>query len=153
MLYAAYRILNRRVRDGRASVISAPARINEPADGSIYTARQALDHGLIDGLGYLDDAIAQANATRYGLASSIFTKDQAAIDRFLIESRAGCVNINTGTAGASGKLPFGGLGISGNHRPAGAFALDYCAYPFASMVERGDAAALSPGMRFEDKWV
>ncbi|MCH7547330.1 MAG: signal peptide peptidase SppA [Planctomycetes bacterium] len=62
MLDEAYSIFNRRVRDGRASVISDPARINELADGSIYTARQALDHGLIDGLGYLDDAIAQAES-------------------------------------------------------------------------------------------
>ena len=62
MLDEAYAIFNRRVRDGRASVISDPARINELADGSIYTARQALDHGLIDGLGYLDDAIAQAES-------------------------------------------------------------------------------------------
>lgn len=100
-----------------------------------------------------DDAIAQANATRYGLASAIFTSDQAIAERFIVESRAGCVNVNTGTAGASGKLPFGGLGLSGNHRPAGSFSVDYCAYPVASLVENGDAAQLFPGMRFDDKWV
>jgi succinylglutamic semialdehyde dehydrogenase len=101
----------------------------------------------------LDDAIEQANATRYGLAASIFTKDAAAVDRFLGEARAGCVNVNTGTAGASSKLPFGGLGFSGNHRPAGAFSLDYCAYPVAGMLERGEAATVSPGMRVEDQWL
>lgn len=101
----------------------------------------------------LDDAITQANATRFGLAASIFTKDPAAVDRFLSEARAGCININTGTAGASSKLPFGGLGRSGNHRPAGAFSLDYCAYPVAGMFETGDAAQISPGMRFDDAWL
>lgn len=101
----------------------------------------------------LDEAIEQANATRYGLAASIFTHDQAAIERFLAESRAGCVNVNTGTAGASSKLPFGGLGFSGNHRPAGAFSLDYCAYPVAGMIESGDAASLPEGMRFEQAWL
>ncbi len=101
----------------------------------------------------LDDGIAQVNATRYGLAASIFTTDDNAIDRFLAEARAGCVNVNTGTAGASGKLPFGGLGLSGNHRPAGSFALDYCAYPVASMVETAPAGVLPAGMTFNDSWL
>jgi succinylglutamic semialdehyde dehydrogenase len=101
----------------------------------------------------LDAAIQQANATRYGLAASIFTKDAHAIDRFLHEARAGCVNVNCGTAGASSKLPFGGLGWSGNHRPAGAFSLDYTAYPVAGMIESGDAATIAAGMRLEPEWL
>lgn len=104
-------------------------------------------------VGTLDDAIEQANATQYGLAASIFTRDPRAIEQFLHEARAGCVNVNTGTAGASSKLPFGGLGRSGNHRPAGSFSLDYCAYPIAGMIESGHAATLHPGMRFEDSWI
>ncbi len=101
----------------------------------------------------LDAAIEQANATRFGLAASIFTKSPAAAERFLAEARAGCVNVNTGTAGASSKLPFGGLGLSGNHRPAGSYSLDYCAYPVAAMVESGSAATLAEGMLFDDAWL
>jgi succinylglutamic semialdehyde dehydrogenase len=101
----------------------------------------------------LDDAIAQTNATRFGLAASIFTHDPAAMAAFQSRTRAGCININTGTAGASSKLPFGGLGLSGNHRPAGSFSLDYCAYPVAGMIESADAAQLTPGMRFDDAWL
>ena len=63
------------------------------------------------------------------------------------------MNVNTGTAGASSKLPFGGLGLSGNHRPAGSFSLDYCAYPVAGMIEQGDSATIPPGMRFEEAWL
>lgn len=100
-----------------------------------------------------DDALAQANATNYGLASAIFTRDPDLQQRFLAEARAGCVNINTGTAGASGKLPFGGLGHSGNHRPAGSFSVDYCAFPVASLVESGNAATVFAGMHFDDKWL
>jgi succinylglutamic semialdehyde dehydrogenase len=100
----------------------------------------------------LDEAIEQVNATRYGLAASIFTRSQANIDRFLFEAKAGCVNVNAGTAGASSKLPFGGLGHSGNHRPAGAYSLDYCAYPVASMVERGGAAIVPTGLPIDDAW-
>ncbi|MFG0256863.1 MAG: aldehyde dehydrogenase family protein [Phycisphaerales bacterium JB043] len=95
------------------------------------------------------EALAQANATRFGLSSSLFSSKQSEIDAFLRLARAGCVNINAGTAGASSKLPFGGLGISGNHRPAGSFALDYCAYPVASMIESGDACITPPGISFE----
>jgi succinylglutamic semialdehyde dehydrogenase len=101
----------------------------------------------------LDDAIAQANATRYGLAASIFTAREAAFQRFFREGRAGCINWNTGTAGASGKLPFGGLGFSGNHRPAGAFSVDYCAYPVANMIEHSDEATPGTGMHWDDAWL
>ena len=101
----------------------------------------------------LGEAIEQANATRYGLAASVFTKDAKAIEEFLAEAKAGCVNVNAGTAGASSKLPFGGLGLSGNHRPAGSFSVDYCAYPVAGMLESGAAATVSPGMRFEEGWL
>lgn len=100
-----------------------------------------------------DDALEQANATRFGLAASVFTSDDRIAQRFLAEAKAGCVNVNTGTAGASSKLPFGGLGHSGNHRPAGSFSLDYCAYPVAGMLESGDAAAVPQGMRVEDGWL
>jgi succinylglutamic semialdehyde dehydrogenase len=97
----------------------------------------------------LDEAIEQSNATRYGLAASLFSAERANFDRFFAEVRSGCINWNTGTAGASSKLPFGGLGHSGNHRPAGAFSVDYCAYPVASMVERGADAAVPAGMQVD----
>jgi succinylglutamic semialdehyde dehydrogenase len=100
-----------------------------------------------------DEALKQANATRYGLSASVFTADESLQRRFLNECRAGCRNINCGTAGASSKLPFGGLGLSGNHRPAGAFALDYTAYPVASMIEHGDSCSIPNGMRVEKDWV
>ena len=60
MLDAAYATFQQRVRVGRAGVIEDGARITTLADGSVYTAEQALAHGLIDGIGYLDDAIAEA---------------------------------------------------------------------------------------------
>ena len=98
-----------------------------------------------------DDAIAQANATDFGLAASVFGRDAAAVERAVRGLRAGCINVNCGTAGASGKLPFGGLGRSGNLRPAGAAMVDSCAYPVASMLESGDSAAIPPGMTVPDR--
>ena len=45
---------------------------------------------------------------------------------------AGVVNLNRPTTGAAGDMPFGGLGLSGDHRPSAYYAADYCAYPVAS---------------------
>ncbi len=60
LLDGAYAIFNERVRDGRASAIPDPARVDELANGSVYMAKDALANGLIDAIGYLDDAVAQA---------------------------------------------------------------------------------------------
>ena len=80
-----------------------------------------------------DAAIDAANNTSYGLSAAIFTKDKALYERCLLELRAGLINWNRQTTGASGAMPFGGVGISGNHRPAAYYAADYCAFPIASV--------------------
>jgi succinylglutamic semialdehyde dehydrogenase len=82
----------------------------------------------------LDRAIEVANDTRFGLAAGIITDEPAEWDEFLVRSRAGIVNRNRPTTGASSAAPFGGIGHSGNHRPAAFYAADFCAYPVASLV-------------------
>jgi len=47
--------------------------------------------------------------------------------------RAGVVNWNRPTTGASSAAPFGGIGASGNHRPSAFYAADYCAFPVAGL--------------------
>lgn len=81
----------------------------------------------------LDEAIAEANRTRYGLAAALLSDDHESYDHFIHHIRAGIVNWNRQTTGASGKLPFGGCGLSGNHRPAAYYAADYCSFPTASI--------------------
>ena len=80
-----------------------------------------------------DAAIARANKTKFGLSAGILTDDKKKWEKFLALSRAGIVNWNRQTTGASGAAPFGGIGASGNHRPSAYYAADYCAYPVASM--------------------
>ena len=101
----------------------------------------------------LDEAIEQANATQYGLAASIFTGDERTFETFFRRVNAGCINFNNGTAGASGKLPFGGWGQSGNHRPAGAFATDFCAYPVANMIETAGDLPVPRGIQWKNDWI
>jgi aldehyde dehydrogenase (NAD+) len=72
-----------------------------------------------------DEAIALANATPYGLASGVFTRDLARAHRMIRAIRAGIVWINTYRA-VSPIAPFGGHGLSGHGREGGlAAALDY----------------------------
>ncbi|MDZ7628243.1 MAG: succinylglutamate-semialdehyde dehydrogenase [Parvularculaceae bacterium] len=80
-----------------------------------------------------DDAVARANATAFGLSAGILTDDAKKWEKFLALSRAGIVNWNRQTTGASSAAPFGGVGHSGNHRPSAYYAADYCAFPVASM--------------------
>jgi len=54
-------------------------------------------------------------------------------EQFAREIRAGVINWNRPTTGASGALPFGGIGRSGNHRPSGYYAADYCSQAVAVM--------------------
>lgn len=84
-------------------------------------------------VGSFDAAIEEANRTAYGLAAGLLSDDRASFERFWREVRAGVVNWNRQTTGASGRLAFGGVGRSGNHRPAGGWAADYCSDPIASL--------------------
>lgn len=81
----------------------------------------------------LDQAIAIANNTRYGLSAGFVGDDESRYRHFWSRIRAGIVNWNSPTTGASGSAPFGGVGDSGNHRPSAWYAADYCAYPVASV--------------------
>lgn len=79
-----------------------------------------------------DAAIAEANATRFGLAAGLLSEDRELWEQFSLRARAGIVNWNRPITGAASSMPFGGLGESGNHRPSAYYAADYCAYPMAS---------------------
>ena len=69
-----------------------------------------------------EEVMRLANATDYGLAMSIFCRDRERFDRLAGDAHAGIINWNKGTVGATGKLPFGGIGKSGNFRPAGLYS-------------------------------
>lgn len=81
----------------------------------------------------LEESVALANTTSFGLSAAVLSDDQAVYQYVIRNLRAGLINWNRQTTGASGAGPFGGVGISGNHRPAGYYAADYCAYPVASV--------------------
>src|ERR671927_741195 len=76
-------------------------------------------------VGDVDEAIRVSNGIKYGLSSSIFTRDVNTAFRAMRDLEAGVTYINAGTIGAEVHLPFGGTKDTGNgHREAGQAALD-----------------------------
>ena len=94
-----------------------------------------------------DAALAEANATNYGLAASLVGGSPELYDRFWANVRAGVINWNSPTNGAPSKAPFGGVGLSGNHRPSAYYAADYCAYPVTSVEAEATRAVINEGLR------
>lgn len=94
-----------------------------------------------------EDAIAEANNTRYGLSASLLSQNPSLYNQFWANVRAGIVNWNKPTNGASSAAPFGGIGWSGNHRPSAYYAADYCAYPVVSSEAEQARASIGVGLR------
>jgi succinylglutamic semialdehyde dehydrogenase len=83
----------------------------------------------------LDEAIEVANQTRYGLSAGLISDELADWDYVYPRLRAGLVNFNRPLTGAASTSPFGGVGVSGNHRPTATYAADYAAYPVSTLAQ------------------
>lgn len=94
-----------------------------------------------------EQAIAEANNSRYGLSASLIGGSAQHYDQFWANVRAGVINWNKPTNGAPSTAPFGGIGISGNHRPSAYYAADYCAYPVTSSEADQARASIGIGLR------
>jgi succinylglutamic semialdehyde dehydrogenase len=98
------------------------------------------------------EAVALARQTRFGLSAALLSDDYEAWRIFQREIDAGVLNWNHPTTGATGVLPFGGLGWSGNHRSSGYFACDYCSDPTASLVRPTAVPASKTPIGLEQIW-
>ncbi|MEY3268381.1 MAG: succinylglutamate-semialdehyde dehydrogenase [Pseudomonadota bacterium] len=150
---------------GAEALVARGARVIRPLD-RLRPDRPFLTPGLFDvtGLSGLADAelfgpflqmtrvadwdaaIAAANATRFGLSAGLIGGDAALYDRFWAAARAGVVNWNRPTNGAASNAPFGGIGLSGNHRPSAYYAADYSAWPVASLEADTPEGAIAVGL-------
>jgi acyl-CoA reductase-like NAD-dependent aldehyde dehydrogenase len=76
-------------------------------------------------VGSVEEAIAAANSTQYGLSLSLYTNDLRTAFHAINDLHSGIVYINAPTIGAEIQLPFGGTRNTGNgHREAGGHVLD-----------------------------
>ena len=72
-----------------------------------------------------EEAVQVANATEYGLSTSIFTNDLHVTFRAMRDIESGLVYFNAPTTGAEIHMPFGGMKASGNgHRELGSHAVE-----------------------------
>lgn len=94
-----------------------------------------------------DEAIAEANNTRFGLVASLLGGSPQDYNRFWANIRAGVVNWNRPTIGEAAAAPFGGIGLSGNNRPGGYYMADSCAYPVSSAEMEQPRATIGVGLR------
>jgi aldehyde dehydrogenase (NAD+) len=77
-------------------------------------------------VGSLDEAIRVNNDVKYGLSSSLYTRDVTAAFRAMHELETGITYINAPTIGAEAHLPFGGVKQTGNgHREGGWEVYDF----------------------------
>jgi succinylglutamic semialdehyde dehydrogenase len=121
-----------RSRDG-AYVRPSAHRMKREAAPSRYTQEELFGPDVaIYSFSDLEEAIEQANQNEYGLAVSYFGKKESNFEEVLQSVKAGVIHWNRGTISASGDLPFGGIGKSGNFRPSGAWSLRYSTFPVST---------------------
>ncbi|HEX4925251.1 MAG TPA: succinylglutamate-semialdehyde dehydrogenase, partial [Bdellovibrionales bacterium] len=127
--------------------------VSKPDPESIYQKTELFAPNVaIYTVDDFDEAVDIVNSSSYGLVLSVFSKDRSFYDRALSRARVGLVNWNRATVGASSRLPFGGMGKSGNHQPSAHFAVYYCTAPYACLEDTAplDKTKAPPGMRFDD---
>lgn len=91
-----------------------------------------------------EEAIAVLQKSPYGFANAVFTSSDARFEAFYRGTQSGILNRNRSTNLASPRLPFGGVGKSGNYRPAGAWAHRNVTSPVALLENALGAVTAHP---------
>ncbi|HPI39989.1 MAG TPA: succinylglutamate-semialdehyde dehydrogenase [Pseudobdellovibrionaceae bacterium] len=101
-------------------------------------------------VGEFEEVMSIVNSTGFGLCMALFTENKALYEKAQFHARVGLLNWNRTTNGASSRLPFGGLGKSGNDRPSAHYAIQYCSIPVSSLEDATpfDPSKVMPGMNY-----
>jgi len=94
-----------------------------------------------------ESAIQEANTSRHGLSATLISRSPELYEQFWANVQAGVINWNRPATGGHANVPIGGAGLSGNFRPGGFYAADYCAYPVASLESEQLRASIGVGVR------
>ena len=74
----------------------------------------------------IEEALALANSTKYGLSVSLFTRDINCALRYIQDIECGMVRVNADTTGVDPHAPFGGMKSSSSHsREQGQAAIEF----------------------------
>ncbi|MBK9293783.1 MAG: aldehyde dehydrogenase family protein [Oligoflexia bacterium] len=123
--------------------------VRKPDGNSIYQKSEIFGPNVaVYCVEEIDEAIQIVNQSSYGLVCSVFSKDERIFEKCFSSIRVGMINWNKSTIGASAKLPFGGMGKSGNNRPAGIFDVYTTTYPVSCLQDESEynSEKLLPGM-------
>ena len=92
----------------------------------------------------LEEAVEISNSVKFGLSSSVYTRDLPRAYRYINTVEAGMVHVNAPTLGGEVHLPFGGLKASGvGQREQGVEAVDFFSEVITVYIDYADA----PGER------
>ncbi|WP_280212367.1 aldehyde dehydrogenase family protein [Nocardia cyriacigeorgica] len=121
---AGARVISGGRRVGRTGFFFEPTVIAD-ASPEMAIVREEIFGPVLAALSFtdLDEAIASANDTEYGLAGSIWTRDVALAHRIARRLRAGRIGVNVHRAGGV-QMPVGGFKQSGWGRENGPDALE-----------------------------
>ena len=110
--------------------------VPSPKDDSVYQKSEIFGPNVaVFRTNDFEEALHINNSTGFGLVTSVFTKSKDLYEEATRRARVGMVNWNRATNGASSKLPFGGIGKSGNDRATAHHAVFYCTVPVASLED------------------
>ena len=88
----------------------------------------------------LEDAVEISNSVKFGLSSSVYTRDLPRAYRYINTVDAGMVHVNAPTLGGEVHLPFGGLKASGvGQREQGVEAVDFFSEVITVYIDYADA--------------
>jgi succinate-semialdehyde dehydrogenase/glutarate-semialdehyde dehydrogenase len=100
-----------------------PTVLADPSPEAPVTSQETFGPvATIFRVGSVDEAIALANATSFGLGASAWTTDPAEQERLVADLEAGSVFVN-GMVKSDPRLPFGGVKRSGHGRELSAFGI------------------------------
>ena len=113
------------VRGGEASDgLVEPAVVLDPPIDSRLWGEELFGPAVAIRTASVDEALAVANASRYGLSMSVFTQDIDRALRFAGDVRSGMVHVNSGPLFRIDSMPYGGVGDSGYGKEGIRYAME-----------------------------